>query len=187
MQMYYERMKGENVSPNIRTFNSMMYSYGKAGKLEEIELTFRQLEELQVTPDVNTYTTLIEAYGSKQLFETMDFWIQQMHKKGVRPDAQTYNIILNVWGSNKKLDKAKMAFQEMKAKGIAPTIATFNTLILWNTRLNRIKEVLEYYGMLLKEPNLKPNVITYNLVMEAHERNNDFDSAWTTYLQLKAR
>ncbi|KAM2646346.1 hypothetical protein EV1_019771 [Malus domestica] len=98
-------MKLDGPEPGIFTYNIMILSFGRAGKvheavrifehLENTHMRFKEMQEKGFSPDVVTYSTLIECLGKTDRVEMACRLFDNMLAQGCYPNIVTYNILLD--------------------------------------------------------------------------------------------
>jgi len=146
-------------------------------------------------PDLTSYNTVLHAWASSKVpgaAERTEEILRQMLKysdtysmKDVRPDIFTYNTLCDAIAKSGKEDspaKILAIMKEMKQqRNIPPDTATYNALLSAYIRTGdkkmapkRAESILSEMGNLydLGDEKVKPNVFTFNQVIDAYAKSN---------------
>jgi pentatricopeptide repeat protein len=74
----FDLMRAAGVHPNAATYNGVIESLGRAGKLDEMDAHYQQMLREGVVPTVETFTIMIDVYGKRVR---------------LRPDSSLLNIL----------------------------------------------------------------------------------------------
>lgn len=61
----FNLMRAAGVQPNSATYNGVIESLGRAGKLDEMDAHYQQMLQEGVVPTVETFTIMIDVYGKR--------------------------------------------------------------------------------------------------------------------------
>ncbi|KAL1309558.1 hypothetical protein AAHE18_17G186000 [Arachis hypogaea] len=73
MEKWYDEFQLMGVKADLKTFNMMIKSYGKAaGEIEKMDKHFNRMKHLGVKPNTVTYCSLVNAYSKAGLIDKVD-------------------------------------------------------------------------------------------------------------------
>lgn len=168
----------------------------RGARLENIERARFWLDamiEAQITPNRVTYTVLLEAYcrigdltGAENILRQMI----SLRDDDTRPDCVTYSALINGWAKiaarHPEAAYASVArlLEEMKRRGrkwpdTLPNARTYTSVLtaLARTRHSAAATQAEYYLNEMERSGLRPTVIHYNAVLDAHAKSPRADKA----------
>lgn len=61
----FDAMRASGLQPNTATYNGVLDSLGRAGKLDEMENAYQEMLREGLVPTVETFTIMIDVYGKK--------------------------------------------------------------------------------------------------------------------------
>ncbi|RVW44758.1 Pentatricopeptide repeat-containing protein [Vitis vinifera] len=152
--MHYEalgiqdRMERGGVSPDIVTYNSLIYGFCREGRMREALRLFREING--ATPNHVTYTTLIDGYcrvndleEALRLREVMEvegltlvlrYGVcnevkKKMLEAGLKPDQFTFKALIHGFCKLHEVDSAKEFLFEMLDAGFSPSYSTYSWLV----------------------------------------------------------
>eukprot|EP01018_Ginkgo_biloba_P026720 Gb_11434 [translate_table: standard] len=114
---------------NSYTYNTLIDTYGKAGRLREAAHVFSQMLKEGIVPNTVTFNTMIHTCGSHGHLEEADALIIKMEELGCLPNTRTYNILIALHAENGNIDIASSYFIKMKEAGLRPDIVSYRTLL----------------------------------------------------------
>ncbi|GJV48366.1 ulp1 protease family, C-terminal catalytic domain-containing protein [Tanacetum coccineum] len=95
-------MLDEKMSPNVQTFNILVDTFCKDGKIEEAEDAINLMLERGIVPNIVTYSSLLNGYC---LQDTHKFFAE-MQAQGHAPNERTYAIMLKGLCDNNQMEDA---------------------------------------------------------------------------------
>ncbi|KAJ1691568.1 hypothetical protein LUZ63_015723 [Rhynchospora breviuscula] len=115
--------------PDLYTMNSVLWSFGNKGKIDEMERWYGEFQLMGIEPDVQTLNILIKSYGNFHAYRKMISVLRYMNKRFFTPTVVTYNSIIECFGRNGQIEKMEYYFRLMKIKGIKPNSRTYCSLV----------------------------------------------------------
>ncbi|KAJ8634886.1 hypothetical protein MRB53_009153 [Persea americana] len=112
-----EMTKKKNLTPDVVSYNSLIYGYCQVGDIEEASRLFDNLSVNHLSPTVVTYNTLIDGLCRVGALEEARKLKDEMSEHGLLPDVIAYTTLVNGLGKIGDLVLAKGFFDEMLGKG----------------------------------------------------------------------
>lgn len=144
-------MRRRSVKPNIRTYNALIASCVRGGKLEKARQLFSEMLVDDIQPNAVSWNIIINWHvqqktGPKRLDGVLNAFAD-MKASGVSPNVITFTTIMKAYAKSGLLNKAEEVFTEMKMRlpGRVDT-SVYNTLLTaYSSRLDwrRCMELLE--------------------------------------------
>jgi len=168
--------------------------HGAAKRCEDILRRMEQIYEngdLSVKPDVISYSTVIDAWaksgekGAAHKAELVVFRMQELYDGSftdVKPSAITFTAVLDAWARSgegtEAANRAENILQYLEESyragniDLKPTTVTYTTVIAAWARSRHPQKAVKAQQILrrmsyIKEKGSKPNVVTYNAVINA--------------------
>jgi pentatricopeptide repeat protein len=141
-------MRRDGVSPNTRTWSSVVRACCAAGELQRgrdvlSALLRRRGHRMHVS--VHLYTVLIDAYGKAGALETAFELLADMTERGYVPNAHTYSSVIHSCGRAGATDLMMEVFAAMQRAGVLPNEVTYSSIIYYAGRagmdLSSVEEV----------------------------------------------
>ncbi|KAK9768187.1 hypothetical protein K7432_001382 [Basidiobolus ranarum] len=167
---------------------SALFSYYSKNKLyEQVKSTFDRLDK-KLLRDTRIYNAVIEAFGRDNPQQSFDLF-KAMSPEGLVPDFDTYKILLKVCGRHNLMNVYSKIHAEMLQKGFIPDDTVYNTLITNFAANHDIHDALKVYDDMLAQRkifsrNRLPASMDYNILMNAHVKNSDMESALDIFREM---
>ncbi|VFR02227.1 unnamed protein product [Cuscuta campestris] len=111
------------------TYNNLIDTYGKAGKVKEASEAFERMLDEGLSPTTVTFNTMIHLYGNNNRMEEVWSLMQKMEDLGCYPDTRTYNILIFLHAKHNDIETASFYFEVMKSASLEPDIVSYRTLL----------------------------------------------------------
>eukprot|EP00980_Cylindrotheca_fusiformis_P006992 scaffold1469_cov119-Cylindrotheca_fusiformis.AAC.36 len=177
----FESMSREGVEPDAYSYNILIRTLTRAGKLKDADKLFQSMSDGMVEPDVTTYNTMLDAWSKSSFREApgrvVNLFSRIKSHERIRPDNFTYNILLNYYGKAGNGQQAESLLDEMCHPGsrVKADTVSFNTVIAAWSRARQADAPMRAESILEKMLNaggrIRPNSISFNTVMGAWVRS----------------
>ncbi|WCJ22124.1 Tetratricopeptide repeat (TPR)-like superfamily protein [Euphorbia peplus] len=183
----------EKKAPNPESYIAKIHAYASLGNLQRGFTTLREFEAAYANSDKDMQEELFSPFTSlhplvmacsKKGFETLDsvyFQLENLSRAEERPykSVAAINCVIlgcaNIWD----LDRAYQTFEAIGTSfGLSPDIHSFNALMYAFGRLKKTPEAVRVFEH-LTSVEIKPNAMSYSLLVDAHLINRDSKSALT--------
>ena len=185
---FFEDMKSEGISPTIITYNSLLDTFVKAGKMDIVWKLYDAMLNDNIKADPYTYSILINGIKStskKEDITKIDSLYQNLIKQPeFKYDQVIYNSIIDAYVGFSDFNRAFQVFQEMKKVGIKPTTITFNILIKGYGLSNQLDMAFNIFKEMEKY-GIKKNEITFGCLIEACVKNHQIEKAYKILEEMK--
>ncbi|ORZ00662.1 hypothetical protein BCR43DRAFT_521653 [Syncephalastrum racemosum] len=177
-----------------RSFNSVLYAFGKLGAMERAETVFRHMKTYcSDPPDTHTFNILAGVYvynlnhvdrstQDRYLAKTWHL-LKTMAAAGLAPDTSTFNTLLSACAKTRSIPETLETCQAMVEAGVPVNQRTLNIVlnIYGKTRSQDIdaKVTTLLHSILdrLTDAEKKPDSITYATAIRNAIHDNDMVSA----------
>ncbi|KAF5948161.1 hypothetical protein HYC85_014118 [Camellia sinensis] len=161
----FRDMLGKNLTPDIVSYNTLIYGYCRLGDVTEAFLLLYELEGTNLNPTVVTYNTIVDGLCRLGELEDAKRLKEEMINHGILPDVFTYTILVN--GSVKvgNLQMANEFFDEMLHKGLEPDHFAYTTRIAGELKLGDTSKAFRLQEEMLAK-GFPPDLITYNVIVD---------------------
>jgi pentatricopeptide repeat protein len=170
----YQTLESDGLEPDTVMYGGLIKAAVESGRLD----LSRKLLRKSGTMDIQNYMSLFRACGRERNSRKAVELLAELESSNVRADTTAYNCVLDV--CIKCGDRKAVAdlFTKMKVTGYVDTIS-YNTLLKGMgpgaTGLTDANMVLAE----MRSLNLKPNLITYNSLINYAISTGDIQSAWS--------
>lgn len=162
MELLAEKLNDDSWMPNTRTYNMLLMACSKkvhgGGKEAEkiLEEMLQKIESKHFVEDATATTMTISLTGSESRLD--------LYENSVIPNVQSYNNVINAWSHDKSENAPERAESILKA-------------LL--RRRNQHDLATEEQDSMINHPlvnSINPDVVTFNLVLNAWARSNQLQS-----------
>lgn len=118
-----------HVCLNSHTYNTMIDTYGKAGRLKEASRIFAQMLREGIAPTTVTFNTMIHICGNHDKLAEVASLMEKMEELRCPPDTRTYNILISLHAKHNNINMATDYFNKMKEASLQPDLVSYRTLL----------------------------------------------------------
>lgn len=171
--------------PCMHLYNILLYARIMLNHTKGMSHIFHLIEEQGFRFNAITYNHLISYYRNSNSPEEAEAILLQMEENRCKPTRVTYTTLISAF-AKKDIDKAKKYFDMMcssSLKDVRPDQFSYNTMIGAYAVNGKFSEA----DSLVKEMNqkgIKPDYITYKIIIEALLKNKRTQDAWKIYSVL---
>ncbi|MQL95285.1 hypothetical protein Taro_027958 [Colocasia esculenta] len=151
--------------PNVQTFNALLLSLHREGRLDDAERIRGEMEKFVCSPNCFTFSILMAGLCEEgKVREANSLW-EEMAAKGIKPDATAYNTFLVGFCKIGEMDRAKELFREMALEGVEPTGTTYDRLICGYCCIRDVHNALLLFDE-MRRKDFAPEVSTVDELIE---------------------
>nr|XP_043612659.1 pentatricopeptide repeat-containing protein At3g23020 [Erigeron canadensis] len=118
-----------NVSLSSYTYNTLIDTYGKAGRVNDASEIFEQMLREGIVPNTVTLNTMIHMFGNHGRLEEVASLMQKMDQHQCVPDTRTYNILISLHVKHDNIVMARGYFKKMQEASLEPDAVSYRTLL----------------------------------------------------------
>jgi pentatricopeptide repeat protein len=174
----FEEMNTNDVYPNEKTYEYLIESLIRSesidcrSKLNEVEMTFKQLIQSGLQPSQDIAAMLIDFYGAIDLPDLAEVVFDRVSFAGTACEAPVYNALLLAWGNSSRTNspvKAEEVMRRMEFAGIEANLVTYERLLFSWSKSKRSDAALKSYSILqrMQAVGITPSMKCYELVLTA--------------------
>ena len=179
----FEEMNTNDVYPNEKTYEYLIESFirseslDRRSKLNEVEMTFKQLIQSGLQPSQDIAVMLIDFYGAIDLPDLAEVVFDRVSFAGTACEAPVYNALLLAWGNCSSRTnspvKAEEVMRRMEFAGIEASLVTYERLLFSWSKSKRSDAALKSYSILQKMQavGINPSMKCYELLLAAFARS----------------
>jgi len=114
--------------PDVVLYTAVVHAWCRAGRLDEAERLFAEMQQSGIVPNVYTYTAVIDAmYRAGQVPRAQEL-LCQMIDSGCPPNTATFNAIMRAHVKAGRSEQVLQVHNQMQQLGCKPDIITYNFL-----------------------------------------------------------
>lgn len=158
----FRRAEEGGCEPTVDMYAPMFRAYAGAGKMEEVQALFSDMQKRGIKADLYCYNALLAAAGASRtttaLQQLQELFMQMRMEGNIQPDVVTYTAMISlVSNQTKALDtesKEDMAanashmaqvLQDMEQAGVQHDEASLDALMQWHARRAEVDEVKQWW------------------------------------------
>jgi hypothetical protein len=201
---FIRHMNATGVQPDTYCWNLAMKAWirSKRGR-ESAEHVDRILEEMETPKDLVTYSTAIAAWSASGMRSHAVARAEELLRDieetpGLEPNTYVLNSLMSTWVKSRNPAAANRTvelLEHMEQSEICPPdLFSYNThLHALSTHSKRPGYAQRAHDLLMSlekrsdegEVHLKPNLFSYNLVIDAWSKSEDYNAAWNAVKVLR--
>ena len=179
----FEKVK-QFSKPDEILYNCIMDACLRFNKVDKMLELYKEMMENNISPSSVTCGIVIKGYGMKGDVDSALKVYQHMKINKIQISSVTYGCLINVCTKNNKLSKAFELYESLTKEGIEMNTILYTTLIKAYSKTKNVNKVIEILNIMIKSKNSKPNIITYNSVIDCCIKCQNFDLAYKYYNYL---
>ncbi|KAM7258521.1 hypothetical protein ACFE04_014262 [Oxalis oulophora] len=176
----FSRHEEVSVCLSLHTYNMLIDTYGKAGRLKEASETFSRMIGEGIAPNTITFNTLIHICGNNGQLEEISSLMKKMEELRVPPDTRTYNILIFLHAKRNDINTATKYFKKMKAACLQPDLVSYRTL-LYAYSIRRMVGEAEELIRDMDEKSLTIDEYTQSALTRMYIESGKLEKAWTWF------
>jgi len=172
-------------SLSISHINAQIAACARRGDASQAEEVFKTMLRYGVRPTRCTFNSIINAHKVRGDMQQAKAWFGQLVRSGMAPNSVTYTMMISGCAEAADVRGAESWFEEMQSRGCLPTEHTLNALIKAYANAEDYQGAEERLRSLSKlSDQMKPNVVAYNIVIQACGSAGMHDRAMHWYKEL---
>ncbi|XP_042026623.1 pentatricopeptide repeat-containing protein At3g23020-like [Salvia splendens] len=159
------------------TYNTLIDTYGKAGKLKEASKMFEEMVQKGLSPNTVTFNTMIHMYGNNGQLDEVASLMGRMESAKCCPDTRTYNILISLHTKHNDIESAARYWKKMKAASLDPDPVSYRTLLYAYAIRHMVNEA-EALVLEMDERGLEIDEFTQSSLTRMYIEAGLLDESW---------
>lgn len=166
--------------PNVFAWTAIIGFYSRHGMYHECVTTYAEMILKGVLPDEYVFPKVLKVCAQSSCLKAG----MQIHKRvitsGFESSSQVCNSLIDMYSKCRDVEDAKRVFDEM----VGSDLLSWNLMIsgyVYNGLLKLAVGLLDR----MKLNGCEPDVVTWNIVMDAYCQMGQCDEAWNIFKQIK--
>ena len=170
--------------PDEILYNCIMDACLRFNKIDKMLEMYEEMIKEGIKPSSITCGIVIKAYGMKgDLNSALDIYYKMKREK-IDISNITYGCLINACIKNNNLNKAFELYESLKNESYEMNTILYTTLIKAYTKQKDINKVIEIFNTMKKSQNSKPNIITYNSIIDCCIKCDKFNLAYEYFQEM---
>ena len=187
LQMHSALKECGEFQPDEILYNSMIDACVKFNELDKAFELFKEMSSRGIKPSSITYGILIKAYGKSNNLEKAFKIFEIMKNENITINDVTYGCLMDACVKNDQVDMAVVLLNRMREDKIPVNTVLMTTLIKGFSRQSRYVEAMKVFEAMKTNPRSKPNLITYNCILDSCVRGGQLQKAISLFEEMDGR
>ncbi|KAL0447811.1 UNVERIFIED_CONTAM: Pentatricopeptide repeat-containing protein, mitochondrial [Sesamum latifolium] len=175
-QEFFDRVRGSELSPTVKTYSILMRGWGDIGEPGGAQKLFDEVLERGCMVDLLAWNSVLDALCKGGKVDEAYELLRGMRHKGLEPDAYSYSIFIHASCDANDLHSAFRVLDSMKRYNLVPNVFTYNCIIKKLCKNDKVEEVYELLDEMI-ERGAKPDTWSYNSILAYHCDHNEVNKA----------
>ncbi|XP_024545114.1 pentatricopeptide repeat-containing protein At1g09900 [Selaginella moellendorffii] len=157
-------------------------------KCMDTEVTLELLEEMLargLRPNLALFNMMMDAHSRSGKHEQVIALFERMVEHECRPDPKSYRVLVEAFAVSGRIDEAFGFVQRYADSENAPHLGAYNTLMNRLGKANKAHAALEIFYKIKDRPNYKPDLVTYNVLIDLLGKVGKIDECWSCYQKMR--
>ncbi|KGN57374.1 pentatricopeptide repeat-containing protein At1g55630 [Cucumis sativus] len=182
----YDQMLLDDHSPDILTYNVLLFSSCKLGKLDQFHRLLDEMARKGFSPDFHTYNILLYVLGKGDKPLAALNLLNHMREVGFGPNVLHFTTLINGLSRAGNLDACKYFFDELGNNGCIPDVVCYTVMITSFTEAGQHEKARAFFDEMIMKGQL-PNVFTYNSMIRGFCMVGKFKEAYSMLSEMESR
>ncbi|XP_073126080.1 pentatricopeptide repeat-containing protein At1g55630-like isoform X2 [Henckelia pumila] len=164
IEWVYQTMLAEGHFPDVMTYNILMCTKFRLGKLNQFYRLLDEMGRCGFSPDFHTFNLQLHVLGKGDKPLAALKLLNFMKEAGVDPSVLHFTSLIDGLSRAGEFDKSQGMYKEMISKGQLPNVFTYNSMIRGLCMAKKFEEA----QLMLKEMESKgcnPNFLVYTTLV----------------------
>ena len=170
--------------PDEILYNCIMDACLRFNKIDKMLEMYEEMIKSGIKPSSITCGIVIKAYGMKGDLNSALNIYYKMKKEKIEISNITYGCLINACIKNNDLNKAFELYESLKNESYEMNTILYTTLIKAYTKQKDINKVIEIFNTMKQSQNSKPNIITYNSIIDCCIKCDKFNLAYEYFQEM---
>ena len=170
--------------PDEILYNCVMDACLRFNKIDKMLEMYEEMIKEGIKPSSITCGIVIKAYGMKGDLNSALNIYYKMKKENIEISNITYGCLINACIKNNDLNKAFELYESLKHESYEMNTILYTTLIKAYTKQKDINKVIEIFNTMKQSQNSKPNIITYNSIIDCCIKCDKFKLAYEYFQEM---
>ena len=170
--------------PDEILYNCIMDACLRFNKIDKMLEMYEEMIKEGIKPSSITCGIVIKAYGMKGDLNSALNIYYKMKKEKIDISNITYGCLINACIKNNDLNKAFELYESLKNESYEMNTILYTTLIKAYTKQKDINKVIEIFKTMKQSQNSKPNIITYNSIIDCCIKCDKFNLAYEYFQEM---
>ncbi|PIN19523.1 hypothetical protein CDL12_07797 [Handroanthus impetiginosus] len=182
-QEFFDRIKGCDLDPTVKTYSILMKGWGDIGESGGAQKLFDEMLQRGLEVDLLAWNSVLDAVCKGGKVDEAYELFRGMRSKGLEPDAYSYSIFIYASCDANDLHTAFRVLDSMKRYNLVPNVFTYNCIIKKLCKNEKINEAYELLDEMIMR-GVKPDTWSYNTILAYHCDRNEVNKATRLFSKM---
>ncbi|KAI3776519.1 hypothetical protein L1987_46304 [Smallanthus sonchifolius] len=178
-----EALSVDRVCLSLHTYNTLIDTYGRAGRLKDASDTFGQMLREGIVPNTVTFNTMIHMFGKHGQLEEVASLMQKMEQLQCVADTRTYNILISLHCKHDNIIVAKGYIKKMQEASLEPDAVSYRTLLYAFSIRRMVSEAEELVNDMNKR-DIEIDEFTQSSLTRMYIESSMLEKSWLWFYQF---
>lgn len=165
VEWVYQEMLNDGHLPDILTYNIIIYTKYKLGKLNQFHVLLEEMGKRGFAPDLHTYNILLHVLGQGDKPLAALKLLNYMTEVRCPPQNIHFTALIDGLSRGGNLDACKYFYEDMGQKGCQPDVVCYTVMITTYIVAGQLENAEALFDEMIQRGQL-PNVFTYNAMIQ---------------------
>ncbi|CAN8254158.1 unnamed protein product [Cochlearia groenlandica] len=186
VEWVYEQMLEDGFLPDVLTYNILMWTNYRLGKIDRFDKLFDEMASDGFSPDSYTYNILLHVLGKGNKPLAALTTLNHMKEVGIEPSIIHFTTLIDGLSRAGNLEACEYFLDEMVKAGLTPDVVCYTVMITGYVVSGELEKAKEMFKEMTTKGQL-PNVFTYNSMIRGLCMLGEFREACWLLNEMETR
>lgn len=186
IEWVYQQMLADGHQPDAFTYNILMYTKYRLGKLGQFHRLLDEMGRSGFPPDFHTFNILLHILGKGDKPAAAVDLLNHMKDVGIEPNVLHFTTLIDGLSRAGNMDACKYFFDEMIKQGCEPDVVSYTVMITGHIAVRQFEKAEEMFSEMFDNGKI-PNVYTYNAMIRGLCMDGKFEYACLMLKEMESR
>lgn len=186
IEWVYQQMLINGHSPDVLTYNIMMWAKFRLGKLVHFHGLLDEMGRSGFSPDFHTFNILLHVVGKGDKPLAAVKLLNHMTDVGIDPTVLHFTTLIDGLSRAGNLEACRYFFDKMTNHGCVPDVVCYTVMITGYVVAGQFDKAQEMFSDMVNKGQL-PNVFTYNSMIRGLCMNRKYEEAWLMLKEMETK
>ncbi|XP_009138882.1 pentatricopeptide repeat-containing protein At3g60050 [Brassica rapa] len=186
IEWVYEQMLEDGFRPDVVTYNVLMWSNYRLGKMDRFDRLFDEMARDGLSPDLYTFNILMHILGRGNKPLAALTTLNHMKEVGIEPSVIHFTTLIDGLSRAGNVEACKYFLDEMVRVGCTPDVVCYTVMITGYVVSGDLEKAKEMFSEMTVKGQL-PNVFTYNAMIRGLCMAGEFREACWMLKEMESR
>ncbi|KAK9075336.1 hypothetical protein SSX86_003659 [Deinandra increscens subsp. villosa] len=186
IEWVYEQMLTDGHQPDSLTYNIIMYTKYRLGKLGQFHRLLDEMGRSGFPPDFHTFNILLHILGKGDKPAAAVDLLTHMKEVGIEPNVLHFTTLIDGLSRAGNMEACRYFFDEMIRYGCEPDVVAYTVMITGYIAAGQLEKAEELFSEMFDNGKI-PNVYTYNSMIRGLCMAGKYEYACLMLKEMESR